>query len=212
MAQETQWETQKALLDECENNIRMARSIMSTTRGMCPELSDDLLAALVKDGYTQTEIAQRWHKSQSAISRRVARIYGDSKLPYEKMVSSDPMMNSLTNPFLTAEAGSKLWDIKTSYEQNYVRLLGAYNGSLSGHDRIRALAEIRKHVDASHHVMKDIYSMERVRKFVDDVIDIVGQCDKRAQTEIRNALKSRRGELAQLAAFLERADKAELDG
>lgn len=203
MARETFADTQAALLDDCEHNKGAMRYIMSTTRGMCPELSDNLLMQLIKDGYTQSEIADRWHKSQSAISRRVARIYAESKVAYEDMVGSDPLLSTLANPDAAADVSKKLWDIKETYEQNYARMIAIYYGAHKMADRVRAAAEIRKHVEGSRKVVDSIYNVDRMRQFVDDVVTVLGEVDPALKGKVLKALHERRGDMAGLANYLD---------
>ncbi|HEY3328789.1 MAG TPA: helix-turn-helix domain-containing protein [Capsulimonadaceae bacterium] len=167
-----------------------------------PELPDEALIQLIKEGFTQTAIAQRWDCSVSTVSRRVAKIYSEAEIDLEAFISTNLAANQLANPEAAAEAAKKIWDAKGSYEENYSRLIAAYHGALRTSDRIRAAAEIRKHLDSTQKAAQTIYNSERVTAFLNEVIDVFRRCDPNLQSTLMAALAARGGDCAILSKSL----------
>jgi AraC-like DNA-binding protein len=200
MGHETEEETREAYTDELEKKIAEARIFMDECpQQIAPYLTKEILVALVKDGYTQTQIAKQFRVSQSTISRAVAAAYSRSQLEYNQMLASDPAMTTLANPDRAAEAAKHLWDAKESYEQNYARLLAVFETAHKTADRVRALTELRRYVDSAHKAAQGLYNAQRVARFITAVVAVIRDYDPNVQSKIVAALASPKGGIFPLA-------------
>ena len=197
----------KSVAESCEKSVGYARKVMDYEGNRLPDLTDSVLAQFLKDGYTQAQIARRFGMSQATISRRVAGAYASGEIEFDHVVVSDPAIGTLADPEEAAKATKQMWDSKDGYEQNFARLIAVYHGAVRPADRIRAITEIRKHVEIGHKVAATLYNAYRVNRFIESVTGIFREHDPDSQRRIMQDLVAASGDPASLARVLAGPDQ-----
>ncbi len=173
---------------EAAEDANYADEVMDSTYLRAPDLTDLLLSRLIKGGYTQREIATRFGVAQSTVSRRAACAYSVNLIAYEQMLASDRAASALADPAKAREAAKSLWNAKEEIERNYARLLEIFGGSLRSADRIRAIAQMVRIVESSQRAQIALYQAERVGRFIETSLAVIGEIDQSVRARIIAAL------------------------
>ena len=147
-------------------------------------LTDDDLRDYLSKGIPQTQIAALCRVSDAAISKRVKKL---------------EVKASAKAPVHTVLALSSMWDTRTAADENYQRCLLLLDECENAGERVRALAEIRQHLQFGMQVIETLYTVQEIKDFMAEVLDVIGQIDKNARDTILRKLTEKR---ALRAAFL----------
>ncbi len=157
---------------------------------------------LTKSHKRRVEIAKRYNINQSTISRRVAKLYSDSKIEYGQVMASDPAIAALADPVKISEAAKQVWDVKSGHEENFAKLLIVFHTATRPGDRIRAVTEMRRHIDIGMHIADLTFNTERADRFISTVIATIRKHDPGIADVIARELSTQSADSASMARAL----------
>ena len=149
-------------------------------------LTDADLRDYLSKGIPQKQIASLCRVTESAISQRVKTL--------ERKATQSSLAISVAQTTV-----SSMWDTRTAADENYQRCLLLLDECENAGERVRALAEIRQHLQFGMQVIETLYTVQEIKDFMAEVLDVIGQIDKNARDTILRKLTEKR---ALRAAFL----------
>jgi predicted transcriptional regulator len=153
------------------------------------KLSDDVLRDYVTNGFTQKQIAALCGVTEAAISKRV-------KILDKRAAAKTPAR--------VLEAHASLWNVREATEENYQRCLALLAAMETDEeakpgDKVRALGEVRQHLQFAMSVLETLYAVTETQAFMEEVLNVLGECDPVARQKVLSRLAEKR---ALRAAFL----------
>lgn len=141
------------------------------------KLTDEAIRTCLAQKMTQDEIALSYGLTPGAISQRVAKL--------EKRAHAKTPENAI-------KAVASCWDIKAAAEENYARAIATLDDCESGGDRVRAISEVRRHLEFAMQVIEALHNTQETQAFMDEVLRIVEECEPGSRDRILSRLRERR--------------------
>ena len=141
------------------------------------KLTDDALRQFLNLGYTRRQISEMAHISEAAISKRIAALENRA---------------ARANPAAVQTAHAQLWDVRAAVEENYARCLQLLNETENAPDKVKALAEVRQHLQFALSILKSMYEIQEVQAFMDEVMAVIDECEPGTRERILDRLTARR--------------------
>lgn len=141
------------------------------------KLTDEAIRTCLAQGMTQEEIALSYSLTPGAISQRVSKLE-------KKSIAKAPANAS--------KAAASCWDIKAAAEENYARAIAMLDTCERDGDKVRVIAEVRQHLQFSMQVIEALYNVQETQAFMEEVLNIVEQCEPGSRDKILSRIRERR--------------------
>ena len=146
------------------------------------KLSDDDLKDLLEKEIPQKQIAALYHISEAAVSKRV-----------KSMTLKQERAALATVPEHVMKAVASVWDTKAALDENYQRVLALLDDSCeTAGDKLRAVAEIRQHMQFAMQVLETLYTIQETQAFMDEVMAVLDECEPGVRQKILHRLREKR--------------------
>jgi predicted DNA-binding protein YlxM (UPF0122 family) len=143
------------------------------------KLTDEELQDLINKGFGPTAIAEISGVSRSAVNQRI-----------KKLTSSAVIVAAA--PAAAQAAYASMWDTKQAAEDNYKRALTLLEDCHLPGDKRATITEIRKHLEFAMNVMETLYNIQETQAFMDEVMNILDECEPGSRKKILEKLAARR--------------------
>lgn len=138
------------------------------------KLSDTDLRDYLRMGFSQQEIADLFRITPASVSERCAKLETGA-VAHSQAVA--------------VKAVASVWDSRAATEENYQRALANYE---TAKNKTAAIGEIRAHIKMGLDIILDLYRVEQVQAFQDEVLAILDEYDDTARQRILDRIRERR--------------------
>lgn len=154
--------------------------------------SDEQVIELRAAGASPVAIAQKLGVALSSVTRRIKTL--EERAGAEK--ASEPVVSMAPEALALAEAS--LFNTQEAADANYRIAIAVRGGKLNGRslyltnrELIRAVAEVRAHVDLGVRVMETLYNVQQVRAFQDEVLGVLDEFEPGARAKVLERLRQK---------------------
>lgn len=166
-----------------------------------PKTDDATIAAMVKKGLSQAEIARRLGVTRAAINQRITRGKLESAILFQSSKVGKALLEGQLDLAIEIEAMiirakgilQKLDDV-TEGKIPLKELDPLLSNKTSVIEAIgKTSAELRKTLQFAYDILKDLNSIKRSREFQDTVIEVLKEADPKAAQRLRDELWNKVG-------------------